>query len=108
MGEQKRMYEFPTAAEIERLRAEQRRRGQPEKWGITDDHNTFANYAVPSVLLIDFERRMPDRAEDPRYERWWHTAADNLDATDSDSLAFVGNLLMQAMPKLEAFCLGTK
>jgi glutaminyl-peptide cyclotransferase len=102
MGESKRLYEFPTAAEV----AEARRRGI--NWGTTDDHQTFAGYGVPSVLLIDFARRIPDGPRDDRYEQWWHTPDDDLAAMDPASLAFAGNLVMQALPALESFVLGKK
>ncbi|MBX3461627.1 MAG: Zn-dependent exopeptidase M28 [Planctomycetes bacterium] len=102
MGESKRLYEFPKPQEI----AELQRRGQ--KWGIVDDHATFSRYGVPSVLLIDFDRRIPGAAKDPRYEQWWHTADDDLPATDPRALAFAGNLVLQALPDLEAFVLGRK
>ena len=43
---------------------------------------------------------------------WWldheQITDDNLAATDPDSLAFVGNLVMQALPELEAFVTGRK
>lgn len=102
MGEEQRMYEFPRQNEILDLQ----QRGQ--KWGILDDHITFSRYGVPSVLLIDFDRRIPGGAQDPRYEQWWHTADDDLSATDADSLAFAGNLVLQAWPDLENFVLGRK
>ena len=66
---------------------------------------------MPSVLLIDFERRIPGRPQvNPTtdYQQWWHTSEDNLDAMDPDALAFTGNLLLQALPELEAFVLGRK
>ena len=106
MGEGARMYEFPTEQEI----AYYREKGL--NWGITDDHLVFKNRGIPSVLLIDFSQRIPPQdlkpgqtapPKDPRFEQWWHTPDDNLDATDADSLAFAGNLVMQAMPRLEAF-----
>ena len=106
LGAKDRMYEFPTDAEI----AEYSRRGL--NWGTTDDHLVFKNRGIPSVLLIDFSQRIPPQdlkpgqtppPKDPRFEQWWHTPDDNLDAMDSDSLAFAGNLVMQAFPKLEAF-----
>lgn len=102
MGEAGRMYEFPTEADIQAYRS----RGL--NWGITDDHNVFTRYSVPSVLLIDFARRTPQEPADPRYEQWWHTTDDDLDAMDPDSLAFAGNLVLQALPELEAFVLGRK
>ncbi|MBL9079156.1 MAG: M28 family peptidase [Planctomycetes bacterium] len=102
MGEGARFFEFPSQAEVQ----EAQRRGQ--NWGTIDDHMTFSRYGVPSVLLIDFSRRIPGSYEDPRYERWWHTADDDLAATDPEGLAFAGNLVLQAWPELEAFVLGRK
>ncbi|MEC8651388.1 MAG: M28 family peptidase [Planctomycetota bacterium] len=106
MGEGARMYEFPSEDEIQ----EYSRRGL--KWGTTDDHLVFKNRGIPSVLLIDFSQRIPPQdlkpgqtppPKDPRYEQWWHTPDDDLEAMDPDSLAFAGNLVMQALPQLEAF-----
>jgi Zn-dependent M28 family amino/carboxypeptidase len=102
MGEDKRMYEFPSPADIQAYRA----RGI--NWGTKDDHEVFKNYGVPSVLLIDFARRMPAEPKDPRFEQWWHTADDDLGAVDADALAFTGNLVMKALPDLEAFVLARK
>lgn len=102
MGEEARMYAFPTAAQIAQARS------QGRNWGPKDDHESFANVGVPSVLLIDFAYRIPDQPELPGYQRWWHTADDNLDATDPGALAFAGNLVMQALPDLEHFALGKK
>ena len=102
MGEHKRMYEFPSPADIQAYRS----RGI--NWGTKDDHEVFKNFGVPSVLLIDFARRMPAETADPRFEQWWHTADDDLGAVDADALAFTGNLLMQALPDLEAFVLARK
>jgi Zn-dependent M28 family amino/carboxypeptidase len=102
MGEGERLYEFPTQAEV--AAAQQ----QGLNWGTKDDHMSFAQYGVPSVLLIDFARRIPGGIEDDRYERWWHTPDDDLSAMDADSLAFAGNLVMKALPALEAFVMGRK
>ena len=102
MGEDKRMYEVPSPADIQAYRA----RGI--NWGTKDDHEVFKNYGVPSVLLIDFARRMPAEQKDPRFEQWWHTADDDLGAVDADALAFTGNLVMKALPDLEAFVLARK
>ena len=106
LGESQRMYEFPTDAEI----AEYKRRGL--NWGTIDDHLVFKNRGIPSVLLIDFSQRVPPPKlkpgqtappRDPRFEQWWHTPDDDLEAMDADSLAFAGNLVMQALPRLDAF-----
>lgn len=108
IGEEARMYEFPTAAE----KAEYQRRGI-QQWGTTDDHMTFRGFGVPSVLLIDFFRRMPpepglppqqQQPTDPRFYTWWHTVDDDLPQVDPAALAFAGNLVMAALPDLEAYC----
>lgn len=98
MGEAKRMYEFPTAREKD----EARKRNQ--QWGIIDDHLKFKDYGIPTALLIDFSQRIPGASSTgDRFVQWWHTADDNRAAMDSGSLAFVGNLLMKAMPALDDF-----
>lgn len=108
VGMADRMYRFPTEVEILQIKQEYARRGMQPKWGVTDDHNVFTNFGVPSVLLIDFERRVPGGQEDPAYTRWWHTPADDLSQTSAESLAFAGDLVVAALPDLEAFCLGKK
>lgn len=111
MGEEARVQQFPTPLEIEQYKAALRQQGKPENWGITDDHLTFRDRGVPSVLLIDFERRIPGRQQvNPTtdFVQWWHTAEDNLDAMDPDALAFAGNLVMQALPDLENFVMGRR
>jgi Zn-dependent M28 family amino/carboxypeptidase len=110
MGATDRVYQRPTPAEIDYYNR------QGANWGIKDDHNTFTGYGVPSVLLIDFDMRVPPQHQnlqsgqqarrDDRYVQWWHTADDNLDAMDPDALAFAGNLVMQALPELESFVMG--
>ena len=112
MGADELVYQYPTPQEIEA------RRRQNQPWGITDDHMTFRGFGVPSVLLIDFDRRIPPQYQglkagqqgfvDPNFEQWWHTADDDLAATDPAALAFAGNLVMAAMPELQTFVLGHK
>ena len=82
---------------------------------IKDDHETFRNFSVPSVLLIDFHLRIPDHLVTEQggtplpnphgYAQWWHTPDDTLDKMSPDSLAFTGNLVMQAFPDLQEFVL---
>jgi len=102
IGERERLYEFPTKEEIEYCRR------QNINWGTKDDHNIFTNFGVPSVLLIDFARRIPGEGQlgDDRYVQWWHTADDDLDQVSPASLAIAGNLVIAALPALEDFCLG--
>jgi hypothetical protein len=85
----------------------------------TDDHEVFRDYAIPSVLLIDFLHRVPfDRLkemdpkaeeQDPQgYSQWWHTPFDTIDKMSASSLALAGNLVMQALPDLQKFILKAK
>ena len=73
-----------------------------------DDHIPFKNRGVKVIDLIDFTKRTPREAKDPRYERWWHTAKDDLPAMDPRSLGFVGNLVIRALPHLEKDIFGKK
>lgn len=111
MGAGDRVQKFPTPQEIEAYKAAARQQGKPENWGITDDHIVFTRYGVPSVLLIDFERRIPGRQQvNPKtdFQQWWHTPDDDLEAMDPRALAFAGNLVLQALPELDAFVLGRR
>ena len=83
---------------------------------ITDDHKIFSNRGIPSVLLIDFEHRVGlarwkemagDRPmPDPEgYAQWWHTDQDTPDKMSPASLAFAGDLVLQAMTAFEEFAL---
>lgn len=75
-----------------------------------DDHQSFSAYGIPSVLLIDFQYRVPkELGGQPSppgtdYAAWWHTPEDTIDKMSPEALAFTGNLLMQALPALEDFC----
>jgi glutaminyl-peptide cyclotransferase len=77
--------------------------------GFGDDHQSFTAFGVPAVLLIDFVHRVPKSVggKDPppgtSYQQWWHTPHDTIDKMSPWSLAFVGNLVLQAWPDLEAF-----
>jgi hypothetical protein len=57
---------------------------------VEDDHLPFMEAGVPSVDIIDLE-----------YEAW-HTAQDTLDAVSARSLQIVGDVLVAAIPALEA------
>jgi Zn-dependent M28 family amino/carboxypeptidase len=63
---------------------------QPLTTQIEDDHNPFLEARVPSVDIIDLE-----------YDAW-HTAQDNLDAVSARSLQTVGDVLVAALPAIEA------
>lgn len=57
---------------------------------IEDDHLPFVQAGVPSVDIIDLE--YPP----------WHTANDTLDAVSARSLQIVGDVVLAALPALEA------
>jgi len=57
---------------------------------IEDDHLPFIEAGVPAVDLIDLEYAP------------WHTAGDTLDAVSARSLQVVGDVLLAALPKIEA------
>jgi hypothetical protein len=62
----------------------------PMKTQIEDDHLPFMQAGVPSVDIIDLE-----------YPQW-HTAADALDAVSARSLQIVGDVVLAALPAIEA------
>ena len=112
LGVEERVGKFPPPAWIEAMKQEQIQQGKRPTWGITDDHIVFSqNFGVPSVLLIDFDRRIPGSQQvqpTTHFAQWWHTADDDLAAMDPASLALAGNLVMQALPDLEAFVMNRK
>ena len=57
---------------------------------VEDDHLPFMQAGVPSVDVIDLE--YPP----------WHTAGDNLDAVSARSLQIVGDVVLSALPQIEA------
>jgi glutaminyl-peptide cyclotransferase len=58
---------------------------------VEDDHVPFLRVGVPATLLIDFD--FPP----------WHTAEDTLDKVSADSLAVVGQVLLEALPSVEHY-----
>src|SRR5450759_3734083 len=62
----------------------------PEATKVEDDHLPFLAAGVPSVDIIDLD-----------YEPW-HTAKDTLDAVSARSLQVVGDVLLSALPHIEA------
>ena len=62
----------------------------PQATWIEDDHIPFLRAGVPSVDVIDLE-----------YEPW-HTPLDTLDAVSARSLQVVGDVLLAALPQIEA------
>jgi glutaminyl-peptide cyclotransferase len=63
---------------------------RPERVQIEDDHLPFVQAGVPSVDIIDLEYPA------------WHTAGDTLDAVSARSLQVVGDVLLAALPQIEA------
>jgi glutaminyl-peptide cyclotransferase len=61
---------------------------------VEDDHVPFLRLGVPAALLIDFD--YPP----------WHTGDDTLDKVSARSLAIVGNVLLDALPAVEAALTG--
>jgi glutaminyl-peptide cyclotransferase len=57
---------------------------------VEDDHLPFIQAGVPAVDLIDLEYAP------------WHTAGDTLDAVSARSLQIVGDVLLAALPQIEA------
>lgn len=56
---------------------------------VEDDHVPFLRLGVPAALLIDFD--YPP----------WHTAEDTLDKVSAQSLAVIGDVLLEALPSIE-------
>jgi len=56
---------------------------------VEDDHVPFLRLGVPAALLIDFN--YPP----------WHTAEDTVDKVSAQSLAVVGEVLLEALPSVE-------
>jgi Zn-dependent M28 family amino/carboxypeptidase len=61
-----------------------------EVLAIEDDHIPFLDAGVPSADIIDLDYPA------------WHTADDTLDKTSARSLEIVGNVLLAALPPIEA------
>jgi len=57
---------------------------------VEDDHAPFLRAGVPAALLIDFD--YPP----------WHTADDTLDKVSAQSLQAVGEVVLDALPRIEA------
>jgi len=62
----------------------------PDSTRIEDDHLPFLAAGVPAVDIIDLD-----------YEQW-HTAKDTLDAVSARSLQVVGDVVLAALPQIEA------
>jgi Zn-dependent M28 family amino/carboxypeptidase len=58
---------------------------------VEDDHVPFLRAGVPATLLIDFD--FPA----------WHTPEDTLGTVSSDSMAVVGEVVLEALPSIEHY-----
>lgn len=61
---------------------------------VDDDHVPFLQKGVPAVDLIDFNYGL--------WNRYWHTAEDTLDKVSPRSLKIVGDVVLRALPRIEA------
>jgi Zn-dependent M28 family amino/carboxypeptidase len=68
-----------------------------ETMRIEDDHVPFLQGGVPAVDIIDFDN-IP----------WWHTAGDTLDKVSARSMQTVGDVLVDALPRIEDKLITTK
>jgi Zn-dependent M28 family amino/carboxypeptidase len=75
-----------------RLKLDSYFNGRPN--AIEDDHIPFLQAGIPSIDIIDLDHY----AEQNK----WHTAADDLDAVSARSLQIVGDVLLAALPHIEA------
>jgi len=57
---------------------------------VEDDHMHFLKAGIPSVDIIDLDYPA------------WHTAQDTLDAVSARSLQVVGDVVVAALPEIEA------
>ena len=67
-----------------------RREFVDEELAIEDDHLPFISAGVPAVDIIDLDYPA------------WHTEADTMDKLSADSLKAVGDVLLAALPDIEA------
>ena len=62
---------------------------------IKDDHQSFLEFGIPAVDLIDLSYGAVGN-------EYWHTAEDTVDKCSAESLGRVGRLVLAALPELEA------
>jgi len=60
-----------------------------EPMQVADDHVAFLEAGIPAVDIIDLDYAA------------WHTASDTLDSVSAHSLQVVGEVLLDALPKIE-------
>ncbi|MBI3455403.1 MAG: M28 family peptidase [Candidatus Rokubacteria bacterium] len=64
---------------------------------VEDDHSPFLDAGVAATLLIDFEY-----GGGLGQNAYWHTAEDTLDKLDARSLQVVGEVILEALPGIDA------
>jgi len=64
---------------------------------VEDDHAPFLEAGVAATLLIDF-----DYGGAAGQNAFWHTPADTLDKLSADSLRVVGEVILEALPAIDA------
>jgi Zn-dependent M28 family amino/carboxypeptidase len=69
----------------------------PERQPVDDDHVPFLDAGVAATLLMDFEY-----GGGPGQNTYWHTAEDTPDKVDPQSLRVVGDVILTALPAIEA------
>jgi Zn-dependent M28 family amino/carboxypeptidase len=69
---------------------------------VEDDHVPFLRAGVPAVDLIDDEPSYGRGSPEPDSDASWHTSADTIDVIAARSLQIVGDVLLTALPKIEA------
>ncbi len=74
--------------------------GDPELFApysipIKDDHQSFLEFGIPAVDLIDLSYGAVGN-------EYWHTREDTVDKCSAESLGRVGRLVLAALPELEA------
>jgi glutaminyl-peptide cyclotransferase len=69
---------------------------------IEDDHVPFLQAGVPAVDIIDLEPSYARTGSfEPGSDTAWHTSADTIDVIAARSLQIVGDVLVNALPKIE-------
>ncbi|MEM7205576.1 MAG: M28 family metallopeptidase [Planctomycetota bacterium] len=87
-------YSTPELTEIVRAAAKacgHQKRFFQDAWPINDDHVPFLKADIPAIDLIDLW-------DNPQ----WHTADDTLEHISADSLHLVGEVVMTALPAVQA------
>lgn len=64
-----------------------------------DDHVPFRQAGIPAINLIDFEYG----ANSIEHNLNWHTERDTLELVCAESLQAVGDVLLHALPRIEAY-----